>query len=431
MMKIKNVLLLAFGILLSIPTFARDFQYTYKGQTLWYTVISEYHKTCMPREGFDKGNDDPAAGNFVYGDLVIPEYADGFKVVAISKSAFEGCDLMTSVTIPKSVTEIGDRAFLKCRITSVNIPNSVTKIGRWAFCLCEDLTSLTIPNSVTEIGPKAFEKCRSLTSVYIPNTVTELGYGAFYDCTSLTSINIPTSIKSIPILFIARCSSVTSVTIPNSVTRIEEQAFKDCSSLASVTIPNSVVEIEPSVFEDCSSLTYVEIPNSVKNIGSYCFARCSSLTSITLPNSITHIGGSAFEGCTNLISIVIPQTISFIGNRCFYDTNLTAVYYDTDKPIISSGYSDAFSAFTYDNASLYVPESAISLFKEKCPWMYFKNIVAFDFSSLDEVSVDFDEDVPCEIYNSKGLKVSNTTEGLAPGFYIRKQGARTEKFIVK
>lgn len=65
------------------------------------------------------------------------------------------------------------------------------------------------------------------------------------------------------------------------------------------------------------------------------------------------------------------------------------------------------------------------------PLEVFQNIEAFDFSSLDEVSVDFNEEIPYEIYNAKGIKVSNTTEGLAPGFYIRKQGARAEKIIVK
>ena len=44
---------------------------------------------------------------------------------------------------------------------------------------CTSLTSVTIPNSVTSIGDYAFDDCTSLTSVTIPNSVTSIGSGAF------------------------------------------------------------------------------------------------------------------------------------------------------------------------------------------------------------------------------------------------------------
>ena len=73
---------------------------------------------------------------------------------------------MTSVTIPNSVTSIGDEAFSYCSgLTSVTIPNSVTSIGKWAFSGCSGLTSVTIGNSVTWIGDEAFWGCRLQTIV--------------------------------------------------------------------------------------------------------------------------------------------------------------------------------------------------------------------------------------------------------------------------
>ena len=71
-------------------------------------------------------------------------------------------------------------------ITSVTIPNSVTSIGEEAFMGCDSITSITIPNSVTSIGDYAFEDCTLLTSIIIPNSVTSIGRDAFYGCDSLT-----------------------------------------------------------------------------------------------------------------------------------------------------------------------------------------------------------------------------------------------------
>ena len=74
---------------------------------------------------------------------------------------------LTSVTIPDSVTSIGNNAFYFCGLTSMTIPDSVTSIGNNAFEGCSRLTSVTIPDSVTSIGNNAFADCRNLTSVTI------------------------------------------------------------------------------------------------------------------------------------------------------------------------------------------------------------------------------------------------------------------------
>ena len=144
---------------------------------------------------------------------------------------------MTSVTIPNSVTSIGNGAFSGCfGLTSVTIPNSVTSIGEYAFSDCSSLTSVTIGNSVTSIGKSAFYKCKGLTSVTIPNSVTSIGERAFYDCTSLTSVTIPNSVTSIGNEAFYNCTSLTSVTIPNSVTSIGNSAFNYCTKLTSIFI---------------------------------------------------------------------------------------------------------------------------------------------------------------------------------------------------
>ena len=229
-----------------------------------------------------------------------------------------------AVTIPDSVTSIGDHAFYYCSgLASVTIPDSVTSIGNWAFSYC-GLASVTIPDSVTSIGGFAFESCICLTSVTIPDSVTSIGEQAFIFCSFLTSINIPASVTSIGNWAFGSCTVLTSVTIAALVTG--DRAFDGCTGLTSVTMPASVTSIGDRAFSSCSGLTSVTIPASVTSIGSDAFSSCTGLTSVTIPASVTSIGGSAFLGCTGLTSFTIPASVTSIGDHAFFDcSGLTSV----------------------------------------------------------------------------------------------------------
>lgn len=226
---------------------------------------------------------------------------------------------VTEVKIPDYVTKIFGHA-IPDGITSVVMPKGVTEIESDAFKLAKDLLSITvdpdnpvycdidgvlyskdktvlvcyprgrqdtefvIPDTVTEIGNRAFCECESLTSVILPKHVTTIGDTAFAG-SGLTSIDFPDSLKEISRLAFAECNGLTSVVIPDGVTDVYVTAFGWCMNLKSVRIPRSMTYLDYLIFGDCSSLTSVEIPDSVTKIDDNAFRGCKRLTILTTPGS--------------------------------------------------------------------------------------------------------------------------------------------------
>ena len=305
----------------------------------------------------------------------------------------------TDITIPSSVTSIGNNAFRYCyNLSSIIIPDSVTSIGSYAFADCHELMSVIVGNGVTRIESGAFSYCNSLSIVMFLGALPDCGNGAFGvvadGCVAYVdaSVALPQdgdiwnslTVRKIPLprdaaslsratftidhdeLTHVALNDATVVMIPGSVTRIRANAFDDCHDLTSMLIPCSVTSIdhgafrncynltnvvllasstsisEPRIpsnmFQDCDRLTSVTIGHGVTRIGDCAFANCHELTSVTIPNSVTSIGERAFEYCSGMTSVTIGNGVTNIGNYAFLTcSRLTSVTIPASVTSIGNG----------------------------------------------------------------------------------------------
>ncbi|MCU0782155.1 MAG: leucine-rich repeat protein, partial [Akkermansiaceae bacterium] len=189
----------------------------------------------------------------------------------------------------------------------------VTRIGAFAFANKTTLTRVTIPASVTSIGEQAFAYCGVLTDILVdpanPNFSSLDGVLFNKDQTTLLQwpggrtgdYAVPASVTGIEAYAFAGGAGLTGVVIPASVTSIGDYAFFECTGLASLTLGNGVTRLAEGVFAVCPLLTSVTIPAGVTEIALYAFYGCLGLTEVTIPASVTSIGEGAFMDSSNLL----------------------------------------------------------------------------------------------------------------------------------
>lgn len=335
----KQLLKSLFGFVISFFVVTRCFAFDVKVDGIYYNLNTSDNTAGV------------TSGDVPYkGIVVIPE---SFISEGIKYKVTEICDFAFKVM---------DKYTMDSYITSVTIPNSVSRIGNGAFYDCYTLTSVTLSEGITNIGEEAFHNC-GFETIHIPNSVKTIGNGAF-GSSQLTTVEIPNSVTDIGWLF-GDCIHLKSATLPDGITTIPAGMFAGCDSLEAITIPNGVKTIESIAFSYCHHLTSIELPNSVVSIENEAFSHCRALKHINLSN-VESIGWRAFESCVSLKTVTIPQGVKTIEHEAFAYTNIETLYYNAEDCICSSKNGPYYSPFHWvgnlviGNGVVNIPDFAFS-----------------------------------------------------------------------
>ena len=303
-----------------------------------------------------------------------------YKVIMLRANLFRAQDSgvtsqITKITIPKTVQHIESRCFDKCENMTEFVIEGATdgtsqlkEIDSHAFLNCKKLASITLPNSVTYLGENnptsiegsgVFEGCESLTSFKFPSSYASrnLPSFTFKNCKNLATIDWngynPKRLNSCAFW---NCDKITWSQVPQSVEELGDECFYDCAALTSVDL-SKIKKMDTGVFWG-TPLTSVEWPAAVTEIPARTFWTCGQLTTIKgIPgqpgawDNITKIGENAFNQCTALTTIKLPAELKTIDAQAFRTCiNLATVDYGTKVETIGDGafwYTGALKKFFF------------------------------------------------------------------------------------
>lgn len=229
------------------------------------------------------------------------DFGDNLKTVQIGKSAF-AYNSLKNLVLPVGTTTIGEMAFANNQLASVSLGTKLTTIGASAFNT-NHLTTVNLPDLVTTVGPNAFDH-NQLTSIHLDDALTTIGAGSFED------------------------NQLVSVVIPDKVTTIGESAFTSNGTLTNLVLGKMVNTIGATAFAGDAITGNLFIPDSVETISQSAFM-ANKITGLTIgdgASKLVTIGNLAFLGNPTLTgALVLSDKMSFIGSNAFVGDSLTSI----------------------------------------------------------------------------------------------------------
>ena len=229
------------------------------------------------------------------------------SVTYISGRVFYGCTNLVSISVDEgneTFKSIDGNLYTKDGKTIVQyacgksrrdvvIPEGVEKIGSFAFAYSDDMLTVTIPVSVTEIGDGAFAGCTTLVEIIVtPGNPVYTSYdGDLYKDEGMTLVQY------------ASGKDDENVFVMPWVRTVAPYAFYDADKIIGVGITSGVCEIGAYAFYDCDALIAVAMSETVQIIGERAFYDCSSLEEVLLGKGVTTIGDYAFNNFSTHIRV--------------------------------------------------------------------------------------------------------------------------------
>ena len=205
--------------------------------------------------------------------------------------------------IPSYTEHIGSHAFCDSGAESIALPEGVTSIGDYAFAYNDRLKEIALPQSLTSIDHYAFSDCFALGKIAIPDGVTELPYGLFAWCTELKEVALGAKTEKIDTSVFRLCGKLERITISESNAHFKSAA--DGRFLLNKTGDTLVLGCQDGA-----------IPDGVKKIGERAFEGRTGLKEIDF-NEVEEIGEYAFAMCAGLDRLKLTSAVRIIGEGAF------------------------------------------------------------------------------------------------------------------
>ncbi len=303
-----------------------------------------------------------------------------YGVKAIGKEAFSRCKSQNSIVLPNSVKVIEERAFELSNISNIAFGDSLERIEAHAFASDYGIKNVSLPATVTYIGEWAFALtgldhvsigtndvyCSLGTDCIIERATKTIIVGSKYSYVP-SSYNIE---KVGPAAFSLIVFDI-DLCIPSTVKEIGEFAYWKCYYAQEIDIPEGVTKIGQYAFSECLYASRLSIPSTLTEIGQGVFQSCQKIKNAVIPNSVESIGMDAFRDCTNLRELTIGTGVQFIDQGAFIQCDSIEVINCNaiTPPVMAS--DNCFTNRCYENAVLYVPGPSINEYKNTDYWNRF------------------------------------------------------------
>lgn len=402
------------------------------------------------------------------GDSAFSNYYNFNNVFFIPKSvrhignyAFAGSNIAWYPDFPDSLLTIGDYAFARTQLDTITIPKSVTYIGEGAFENCKNLTEVNIKSElITRIKKRTFAETGNTgwtTRIQLPSSIKVIEDSAFYGPGQRTILNFTldsiTSIGKFAFYGYECCYLPDTIHIPASLTHIGTRAFSYQESFFNVDKDNPTY---------ASSHGYIYSKDFSTLIYGWRYNCDDGMDSI----NITTIAPYAISTDTTADwtdNMHIPQSVTLIKEHAFSDVNIDKLYCHASTPPVCEenalkytytyiGHTQHGEGYvTTKNTTLYVPKGCKTIYETTAPWCNFKEIIEFEEpTTIKEIKenqlhisvqngtiiIDGMEALttPIMIYNLNGQRVYNgydTTVGNLPkGTYIIRIADKTYKIVL-
>lgn len=181
--------------------------------------------------------------------------------------------------VPSSVLQIASHAFSNSKLSKITIPNSVTSIGEYAFYNCKSLDEINIPTSVTILELGVFRDCNLLTEITIPSSITTIKSSALMGCSKLNAIycekTIPVYLATVSLVFDMIDKSTCTLYVPMGSKNVYQAAaqWSDFTKIEEYNVQTSILEKGVNLlkinYNSATKSLRIDGLNSVGNISLY------------------------------------------------------------------------------------------------------------------------------------------------------------------